>query len=231
MSPQGALMVAVLTVPAAVAVAVLKYRLYDLDIVARQDRGGRPGRRGLHGHLRARRGRGRRVTGRPGSSPLTFAAAALAAVLLQPVRVRAGLLADRLVYGKRATPYEVLSEFSGQMAGTYSVADVLPRLARDARRGTGAERAEVSMRTEGPNSWRRHGRPGPSPWHRPAGPPQHLTLSRSRPRPWCPRPDWPSRQRRSQDRAKNGRARVFEVEHQGERLGSLRVTSVARGNR
>ena len=42
----------------------------------------------------------------------------VAAVALQPVRVRAGLLADRLVYGNRATPYEVLTEFSGQVAGT-----------------------------------------------------------------------------------------------------------------
>lgn len=33
---QGALMLAILTVPAAVAVAVLRYRLYDLDIVVRK---------------------------------------------------------------------------------------------------------------------------------------------------------------------------------------------------
>jgi hypothetical protein len=89
------------------------------------------------------------VTGRPGSSPLTFAAAALAAVLLQLIRVRAGQLADRLVYGKRATPYEVLSEFSGQVAGTYSVADVLPRMAAMLGEATGAERAEVWMRAGG----------------------------------------------------------------------------------
>jgi hypothetical protein len=58
-------------------------------------------------------------------------------------------LADRLVYGRRASPYEVLSEFSGQMAGTYSVADVLPRMAAMVGEATGAERAEVWMRTAG----------------------------------------------------------------------------------
>ena len=126
---ESALMLAILTVPVAVAVAVLKYRLYDLDIVVRKT---------LVAALVA--GAFTAVyaivvvavgalTGRPGSSLLTFAAAALAAVLLQPVRARAGLLADRLVYGRRATPYEVLSEFSGQMAGAYSVEDVLPRMA------------------------------------------------------------------------------------------------------
>ena len=142
-------MVAILTVPAAVAVAVLRYRLYDLDIVVRKT---------VVAGLVAAAFTAiyalvvvavSAVTGRPGSSPLTFAAAALAAVLLQPVRVRAGQLADRLVYGRRATPYEVLSEFSGQMAGTYSVADVLPRMAAMLGEATGAERAEVWMRTGG----------------------------------------------------------------------------------
>ena len=79
------------------------------------------------------------VTGHPGGNPLTFVAAALAAVLLQPVRIRAGQLADRLVYGRRATPYEVLSEFSGQIAGTYSTEDVLPRMARMLVEATGGE--------------------------------------------------------------------------------------------
>src|SRR4029077_4674945 len=83
--------------------------------------------------------------GRPGGNPLTFVAAALAAVLLQPVRGRAGQLADRLVYGRRATPYEVLSEFSGQIAGTYSTEDVLPRMARMLVEATGARRGEGGL--------------------------------------------------------------------------------------
>jgi signal transduction histidine kinase len=147
------------------------------------------------------------VTDRPGSSPLTFAAAALAAVLLQPIRVRAGQLADRLVYGKRATPYEVLSGFSGQMAGTYSVADVLPRMARMLGEATGAERAEVWMRTGGTErlaaTWPAQDQPAA-----PAAPPPAAALQA--------------------DMTQNGRAHIFEVEHQGERLGSLRVTSSPR---
>src|SRR5206468_12284002 len=43
--------------------------------------------------------------------PLLNAAAALAiAVLFQPLRRRAQLLANRIVYGQRATPYQVRSE-------------------------------------------------------------------------------------------------------------------------
>ena len=227
---QGALMLAILTVPAAVAVAVLKYRLYDLDIVVRKT-------------LVAALVVGAftavyvivvvavgAVTGRPGSSPLTFAAAALAAVLLQPVRARAGLLADRLVYGKRATPYEVLSEFSGQMAGAYAVEDVLPRLAAIIGQATGAERAEVWIRTGATEqlaaAWPAQalsapppGEPAAAPAPGPLAAPVPLTQAPSAPAVTAaPEPDW----------AKNGRARVFGVEHQGERLGSLRVTSAPR---
>jgi signal transduction histidine kinase len=65
------------------------------------------------------------------------------AVAFQPIRARAGRLANRIVYGQRATPYEVLSEFAERMAGTYSVEDVLPRTARMLAEGTGAIRSDV----------------------------------------------------------------------------------------
>ena len=55
------------------------------------------------------------------------------------MRERVQRVANRLVYGKRATPYEVLSEFSGQVAETYAADEVLPRMARVLQEGTGAE--------------------------------------------------------------------------------------------
>ena len=227
---EGALMLAILTVPAAVAVAVLKYRLYDLDIVVRKTvvaalvAGAFTA---VYAIVVVAVGA---VTGRPGSSPLTFAAAALAAVLLQPVRARAGLLADRLVYGKRATPYEVLSEFSGQMAGAYSVEDVLPRLAAIIGQATGAERAEVWIRTGATEqlaaAWPAQALSAPPPGE-PAAAPAPGPLAA--PLPVTQAPSAPALTAAPEpDRAKNGRARVFEVEHQGERLGSLRVTSAPR---
>jgi signal transduction histidine kinase len=226
----GALLVAVMTMPVAVAVAVLKYRLYDLDIVVRKTvvaalvAGAFTA---IYALVVVAAGA---VTGRPGSSPLTFAAAALAAVLLQPVRARAGRLADRLVYGKRATPYEVLSEFSGQVAGTYSLADVLPRLARMLGEATGAERAEVWMQTARAEqlaaAWPTRAQSvappgGPTAAPDPellAAPPMVPATAAGLAFATAPEPD----------RTEDGRTRVFEVEHQGERLGSLRVTSSAR---
>src|SRR5207249_4806634 len=77
---------------------------------------------------------------------LSFAAAAALAVLFQPARDRARRVADRVVYGKRATPYEVLAEFSGRMSETYASEDVLPRLATVLAEGTGAARSTVWLR-------------------------------------------------------------------------------------
>ena len=62
------------------------------------------------------------------------------------VRPRAQRLADRLVYGKRATPYEVLSEFGERIGGTYSIDDVLPRMAQLLGEATGARAARVWLR-------------------------------------------------------------------------------------
>jgi len=68
------------------------------------------------------------------------------AISFQPVRERVQRVANRLVYGQRATPYEVLSEFSGRVAETYAADEVLPRMARVLQEGTGAESATVWLR-------------------------------------------------------------------------------------
>jgi len=185
-------------IPLACAVAVLRYRLYDLDVVVKKTV--------VAGVVAAAFTAIYAVvvvvvgaaTGHSGSSALTFAAAALAAVVLQPVRARAGLLADRLVYGRRASPYEVLSEFAGRIAGTYSTEEVLPRMARMLAEATGAERAEVWLRSGGAErleaAW--------PPAAEPAG----------------------ARADRAAAEGPDGRSHDFAVEHQGERLGALRVT-------
>jgi hypothetical protein len=181
----GALMVAVMTMPVAVAVAVLKYRLYDLDIVVRKTVVTALVAGAFTAIYALAVVAAGAVTGRPGSSPLTFAAAALAAVLLQPVRVRAGRLADRLVYGRRPSPDEVLSEFSGQMAPTRS-----QTCCRGWRRWSARRPAPSGPKCgcgpQAPNIWRRHGRLGPRRWHCPVGRPRHRPMGCSRHRSWCP---------------------------------------------
>jgi len=132
-----------------IAVAVLRYRLYDIDIVI--------SRALLYAGLAAFitavyvvlvAGVGA-AAGARSSTWLSAVAAAVVAVAFQPVRARAARLANRVVYGRRATPYQVLSDFAGRIGGAYSVENVLPDLARVVAAGTGARRVVVWLTVGG----------------------------------------------------------------------------------
>jgi signal transduction histidine kinase len=132
--------------PIASAVAILKYRLYDIDVVINKT----VVFTALVAfatavYLTIVVGIGS-VIGRTNNVVLSILATAVVAVAFQPLRSRARRLANRLVYGKRATPYEVLSEFSDRVGGSFATDDVLPRAAQLLGQGTGASRAEVWLR-------------------------------------------------------------------------------------
>ena len=134
---------------AAIAIAILKYRLYGIDIVIN--------RAVLYGTLAGFItvvyfglvvGVGT-VVGNRRNPLLSALAAAIVAVAFQPLRQRAGRLANRVVYGKRATPYQVLSDFAQRIGGAYASEDVLPQMAQIVAAGTGAERVVVWLRVGG----------------------------------------------------------------------------------
>jgi signal transduction histidine kinase len=129
---------------AAIGIAILKYRLYEIDILI--NRAVVYG--GLAVFITAVYVLLVAVIGAfiGATEGLALVATAIVAVAFQPVRARAQAIANRVVYGKRATPYEVLSEFSERVAETYSIEDVLPRMARILAEGTGAIRTEVWLR-------------------------------------------------------------------------------------
>jgi signal transduction histidine kinase len=58
-------------------------------------------------------------------------------------------LARRLVYGRRATRYEAMAEFSERLGDAYSTEDVLPRMAEIVRTSTGADVAKVWLHVGG----------------------------------------------------------------------------------
>jgi len=137
--------------PISIAIAVLRYRLYDIDVVIN--------RALVYGALAAFItavyvgivvGLGALINsgGRPNLA-LSILATAVVAVAFQPVRTRVQTLANRLVYGYRATPYEALTTFSHRVAGAYANEDVLPRLAQVLAQGTGATVTSVWMRRAG----------------------------------------------------------------------------------
>jgi signal transduction histidine kinase len=143
-----ALILAGIAIPVAIGVAVLKYRLYDIDVII--------SRTLVYGSLAAfitavyigiAVGIGTLVGS--GGQPnlwLSIIATVIVAVGFQPGRERVQKVANRLVYGQRATPYEVLTAFSEQVADTYAADEVLPRMARVLQEGTGAESATVWLR-------------------------------------------------------------------------------------
>ncbi|MDP9069698.1 MAG: hypothetical protein M3N68_00115 [Actinomycetota bacterium] len=145
---QGALLLAFAGIPIGAGLAVLKYRLYDIDVVINKTV--------VFGalalfitvvYLVVVVGVGAAVGQTGGSSAgLSLAATAVVAVAFQPVRLHAQRLANRLVYGERATPYEVLSEFSQRMAAVPATAEVLSEMAKALAAGTGASKVEVWLR-------------------------------------------------------------------------------------
>src|SRR5205823_4429122 len=133
--------------PIAVGIAILRYRLYDIDFIINKAL--------VYGGLAAvitavyvlivinigaLIGGSQRLW-------LSLLSTALIALAFQPLRRRAQRLANRLVYGRRATPYETLSQFSEHLSETYSHEDILDRMSRVLAQGTGAERAEVWVRS------------------------------------------------------------------------------------
>jgi signal transduction histidine kinase/plastocyanin len=83
------------------------------------------------------------------SLPLSILATAVVAVAFDPLRERLQHIANVLVYGKRATPYEVIAHFSEQMAEALYTEEVLPRMAEAAARGVRADRARVRVTLPG----------------------------------------------------------------------------------
>jgi signal transduction histidine kinase len=192
---------AIALVPIAIGIAIFRYHLYDIDVVINKTL--------VYGSLAvfitgvyvaivvglgslAQRG------ARP-SLALSIAATAVVAVAFQPVRERVQRLANRLVYGRRATPYEVLADFAGRMAGAYAAEDLLPRMARILAEGTAATRADV---------WLKSGEVFHDGAAWPAGAP--------------PLP--PARATAADVPAYPAADRILPVRHQGEVLGALSVS-------
>jgi signal transduction histidine kinase len=136
----------VIGTPVAVAIAILKYKLYEIDVVISKT---------IvfaalvlfitlvYAVIVAGVGA---LIGSAEDRALSITATIVVAVLFQPVRERVRRFANRIVYGERATPYEVLARFSDRVGGSYAAEDILPRTARVIAEGVGAARVEIWLR-------------------------------------------------------------------------------------
>ncbi len=144
---------------AALGVGVLRYHLYDIDLVINRTlvygalavgitavyAGVVAGVGSLVGSL----GADDPATSSSETLLLSLIATAVVAVAFQPFRERLQRLANRLVYGRRLSPYEVLTDFSRRMSGALSVDAVLPGLAEATAIGIAASRTRVRVYVPG----------------------------------------------------------------------------------
>jgi len=135
--------VAFVSIPVSIGIAVLRYRLYELDVVVKKALVAGA----LVVFVVAVYGAlvwvfGAVASGRESSASL-FVIQLLLGLAFRPVARFARRIADRFVYGRRATPYEVLTEFSERIGDAYATEDVLGRMAQILGEATGAERARI----------------------------------------------------------------------------------------
>ena len=144
------LVAGMLLLPVAIAVAVMKYRLYELDVVIRK------------AVIVLLIGVGLTALsllvlawplvalgGFSQEAKWLFLVGLAVGTLFGPLRRFARRVADRVVYGQRATPYEVLADFSERLGSTYSDEDVAARMAQLLLDATGADAAHVWLAVAG----------------------------------------------------------------------------------
>lgn len=137
-----------LTVPVvalAAGLAIVKYRLYDIDLVINKTLVvGSMAALITAGYVAVVVGAGHLMGLDASPSPvLPLVATALVAVAFEPFRRRVQAWADHLVYGNRPTPYEALSRLSSQLSRGDQDADLFVALTSTVAEGVGA--AEVTL--------------------------------------------------------------------------------------
>jgi signal transduction histidine kinase len=139
LSPLG-----IAAIPVAIGIGILRFHLYDLDVVV--------SRSIAYGSLALTVSAlyvaivvvlSLLVNHGDRSLGISLVATVVAAAAFQPLRTRAQRMADRIVYGRRATPYEAVTHLADRLAGSYEVDRVLVEAAQVLVQATAAERGDV----------------------------------------------------------------------------------------
>jgi signal transduction histidine kinase len=131
----------VIGIPVAAGISILKYRLWELDVVVKKTLVASvltlllaaiglfliyvPGQMAFWG-----------------GDWSVLLAVAVGALILPTLRL-ARRISRRMVFGRQAAPYEVLTKFSERVGEAYATEDVLPRMAQILAEGTGATSTSV----------------------------------------------------------------------------------------
>jgi len=190
-------------IPVAAGLAIMRYRLWELDVILKKT---------IVAtllvvlltivSLLVLIAAGGIVVGPLSDSPgIALLAGIGVGALTWPLLRLSRRIADRFVYGTRATPYEVLTQFSDRMADSYATDEVLPRMASILGAGTGAKTVTIWLlvgnQLRPATTWIESGRRGSEP--PPAEPAPSAELAELT-------------------------GDVFVVRHQGEQLGAITAT-------
>ena len=134
-----------LAVPVAIAVAILRQRLFDIDLLIR--------RSVVYAVLWLAIGAVYVVLAAlPGLAlgdrvpvPAAVALTVLATLAFQPARRWVDRVVGRLLFGERESELELLSRFGATVADTFDVADLAPRIADTVRHGLDLDWARVAL--------------------------------------------------------------------------------------
>ena len=138
--------VAIVLIPLAVGVAIMRYRLYEIDrIISRSMTYGALVVFIGGVYIAIVVGLGQLFGGDAGFG-LSIAATVLVAIAFQPVRRKVSKWANRLVYGERATPHEILVRFSHR-SSELSDEELMERIPQLVVDGTGARAASLWIRS------------------------------------------------------------------------------------
>ena len=146
--------IALMGVPTAIGIAILRHRLFDIDlIISRALTYGTLAVLATTACVALVVGAGTWLGRTAGSNlVLSVVATALVALVFQPLREWLQAAANRLVYGRRQAPYQSLAGFARRLAGTYSVDEVLPRMAEVIGEGLRCRAAAVILKGSAPGS-------------------------------------------------------------------------------
>jgi signal transduction histidine kinase len=142
----GFLTLAVCSLPVSMGIGILRYRLWDIDLVIN--------RALVYGTLTACvfgiytlvvGGLGGLLQAQ-GNLLVSIPAAGLVAMLFQPLRERLQRAVNHLMYGKRDDPYAVLSHLGNRLESTLAPDDVLPAVTRTVQEALKLPYAEIQLK-------------------------------------------------------------------------------------
>ncbi|HEX8034484.1 MAG TPA: GAF domain-containing sensor histidine kinase [Ktedonobacterales bacterium] len=140
--------IALLCIPASLSVAILRYRLWDIDLLIQRTLIYSTLTAGVLGLYILVVGYLSGIFQTQSNPVITFMATGIVALLFQPLRERLQHAVNRLVYGQRDDPYSVLVQLGRQLDATLAINTLLPTVAQTIQRTLRIEHVAIFLKDD-----------------------------------------------------------------------------------